>query len=207
NKQEQIRIAVSQSFYESLQNPDTDRILTEALHRGSKFYFTNYVKIKELKNTDNMLAYLLNNNIQYTATGKNSFIDDSAVSSRMDSSDLLDLGDAYSEIIAIYDAKPKSTTDVDFSEMTKDYLFNTSKTNSSSSVGDTISSVVSGIAKDYQKLYKLDGKCEDDCIDNMQDSAVTTTQLGAKLINAGAMIKGAQYALAFIDVTSDSKAA
>jgi len=203
-KNNSLRFTTSKSFFSTLQNTDTNNLLVDALHYGTKFYFSNYARIKYVKQTDNVLAVLLNNNMKFNAIGRDSFIDDAALHSRKNSEDILNLNDAYASVVSIYNAKPSSMMDVDLAESSKEYLTNKSNMASDNDNSGTLIEAIKTISKEVRKIISPPADCTDNCYIEL-DNEIVNQKIGSMLINYGVMLKSTKYVLSFMDTSNDVK--
>lgn len=195
----EFRLEVNRQFWSALQYNDVNERLFKVLHKGFDEYVMNSTALKNDKISDNHYMYMLNNNISYTYAGRDSFIDDSKLTTRKNSQDVLLLNDAYAEIIGSLSTQPENMSDVDFSAMSTDYIANKSLTDKNASSITTIAGIFSSIKTEYYRSFKYDPNCTlSKCLTTSEDPKIAYQKLGQAMINIAVQLKSASLAVQFL---------
>lgn len=195
----EFRLEVNRQFWSALQYNDVNERLFKVLHKGFDEYVMNSTALKNDKISDNHYMYMLNNNISYTYAGRDSFIDDSKLTTRKNSQDVLLFNDAYAEIIGSLSTQPENMSDVDFSAMSTDYIANKSLTDKNASSISTIAGIFSSIKTEYYRSFKYDPNCTlAKCLTTSEDPKIAYQKLGQAMINIAVQLKSASLAVQFL---------
>ncbi|MGU5110956.1 hypothetical protein RF542_05370 [Pseudomonas aeruginosa] len=195
----EFRLEINRQFWSALQYKDVNERLFKVLHKGFDEYVMNSTALKNDKISDNHYMYMLNNNISYTYSGRDSFIDDSKLTTRKNSQDVLLFNEAYAEVIGSLSTQPENMSDVDFSAMSTDYIANKSLTDKNASSITTIGGIFSSIKTEVYRSFNYEPNCNlAKCLWTATDPKIGFVNLGRGLINTAAKMKSASVLVQFL---------
>ncbi|HIE2280359.1 TPA: hypothetical protein ACXK4S_000685 [Pseudomonas aeruginosa] len=179
-----LLLTANKSLYESTKMTFSEKVLIEALQKGTGFFFRNEARIKQNSLINNQLARYLNNSVTVNNVGEGFFIDDSNLESRVNNGNPLNLNLAYEEVTSQFTIIPNDFSDFNISKRAENYTSSKSSADEQSDTSTLFSAVMS-IRKRYEENYNLNNAGDTERLHDMLDQNIAAQNFGTSLIATG----------------------